>query len=138
MPLLKKRLWHRCFPLNFAKFLRAPLLQNTSGRLLLIIDANLMTKIKVAKIAKIYSISALINHEKWMHRNIKISLWQGLPEDVWNDILVTFSHAAFRRNYWWCISQLRKLSLIVRWKWIVKFMVMAWIRSFIFYWDWAW
>ena len=24
--LLKKRLWHRCFPLNFAKFLRTPFL----------------------------------------------------------------------------------------------------------------
>ena len=24
--LLKKRLWHRCFPVNFAKFLRAPIL----------------------------------------------------------------------------------------------------------------
>ena len=22
--LLKKRLWHRCFPVNFAKFLRTP------------------------------------------------------------------------------------------------------------------
>ena len=31
--LLKKRLWHKCFPVNFAKFLRTPLLQNTSGRL---------------------------------------------------------------------------------------------------------
>ena len=29
--LLKKRLLHRCFPANFAKFLRTPLLQNTSG-----------------------------------------------------------------------------------------------------------
>ena len=29
-----KRLWHWCFPVNFAKFLRTPL-QNTSGRLLL-------------------------------------------------------------------------------------------------------
>ena len=26
---------HRCFPVRFAKFLRAPFLQNTSGRLLL-------------------------------------------------------------------------------------------------------
>ena len=26
--LLKKRLWHRCFPVYFAKFLRAPFLQN--------------------------------------------------------------------------------------------------------------
>ena len=29
--LLKKSLWHRCFPVNFAKFLRAPFLCNTSG-----------------------------------------------------------------------------------------------------------
>ena len=29
--LLKKRLWHRCFSVNFAKFLRTPFLQNTSG-----------------------------------------------------------------------------------------------------------
>ena len=33
--LLKKRLWHRCFPVNFVKFLRTPFLQNASGRLLL-------------------------------------------------------------------------------------------------------
>ena len=31
-PLRKKRLWHRCFPLNFAKLLRTLFLQNTSGR----------------------------------------------------------------------------------------------------------
>ena len=29
------RLWHKCFPVNFAKFLRTPLLQNASGWLLL-------------------------------------------------------------------------------------------------------
>ena len=33
--LLKKRLSHRCFLVNFAKFLRTPFLQNISGRLLL-------------------------------------------------------------------------------------------------------
>ena len=27
--LLKKKLWHRCFPVNFAKFPRTPFLQNT-------------------------------------------------------------------------------------------------------------
>ena len=32
---LKKRLWHRCFPVNFARFLRIPVVQNTSGRPLL-------------------------------------------------------------------------------------------------------
>ena len=33
--LLKKRLKHRCFPVNFMKFLRTPVLQNTSRRLIL-------------------------------------------------------------------------------------------------------
>ena len=33
--LFQKRLWRRCLPVNFAKLLRTPLLQNTSGRLLL-------------------------------------------------------------------------------------------------------
>ena len=33
--LWKKRLGHRRFPMNFAKFLRTPFLLNTSGRLLL-------------------------------------------------------------------------------------------------------
>ena len=33
--LLKKRLWHRYFPVSFVKFLRTPFLQNTSGCLLL-------------------------------------------------------------------------------------------------------
>ena len=34
----KQRLWHRCFPVNFAKFPRTPLLQNTSGRLICVIE----------------------------------------------------------------------------------------------------
>ena len=39
--LWKKRLWHKCFPVNFVKFPTAPFLQNTSGRLLLsIISLN--------------------------------------------------------------------------------------------------
>ena len=33
---IKKRLWHRCFPVNFDKFLRTPILQNISGRLFLL------------------------------------------------------------------------------------------------------
>ena len=34
--LLKKRLWHRCFPVKIWKFLRTLFLQYTSGRLLLL------------------------------------------------------------------------------------------------------
>ena len=32
---IKKTLWHRCFPVNFAKFLTRPFFQNTAGWLLL-------------------------------------------------------------------------------------------------------
>ena len=32
-----KRDWHRCFPVNFAKFLRTPFLKSTSERLVLIL-----------------------------------------------------------------------------------------------------
>ena len=38
--LLKKRLWNRCFPVNFVKFLRTTFSQNTSGRLLLKVPNN--------------------------------------------------------------------------------------------------
>ena len=37
--LLKKRLWHRCFSVNNAKFRRTPFQQNTSGRLLLVLPS---------------------------------------------------------------------------------------------------
>ena len=33
--LLKKKLWHRCFPVKVVKLPRTPSLQNISGRLLL-------------------------------------------------------------------------------------------------------
>ena len=35
------RLWHRCFSVNFAKFLTIPFLQNTCGRQLLLYGNNL-------------------------------------------------------------------------------------------------
>ena len=42
--LLKKKIWHRCFPVNFAKFLRTPFLQNTSGWLLLLLQIVLIIR----------------------------------------------------------------------------------------------
>ena len=36
--VLKKRVLHRCFPVNFVKFLRIPFLQNTAGRLLPLVE----------------------------------------------------------------------------------------------------
>ena len=44
--LLKTKPWHMCFPVDFAKFLRAPFLQNTSERLLLWCPLKLYTNLK--------------------------------------------------------------------------------------------
>ena len=38
--LLKKRLWYRCFSVNFAKFLKTLFLHNTPGLLLLHVPRN--------------------------------------------------------------------------------------------------
>ena len=43
--LLKKRLRHRHFPMNFPKFLRTVFLQNTTGRLLLNLDIQKTIKV---------------------------------------------------------------------------------------------
>ena len=39
---IKKRLWHRCFPVTFVEYLRTPFI-NISGRLLLYIDGLVIT-----------------------------------------------------------------------------------------------
>ena len=45
--LLKKRLWHWCFPVNFVKFLRTPFSQNTSWRQLLKVEGSLSRHVTV-------------------------------------------------------------------------------------------
>ena len=50
--LLKKRLCHKCFPVNFVKFLRTTFSQNTSGRLLLSI---VFLKIAILKTFEIFT-----------------------------------------------------------------------------------
>ena len=43
---IKKSLQHRCFPVNLAKFLRAPFLQNTSGQLLFDLNTYIRLMLK--------------------------------------------------------------------------------------------
>ena len=59
--LLKKSLWHRCFPVNFAKFLRKPFLQSTSGRLLLT---------TTIKLFELFTIITYWNHEKDLYQKV--------------------------------------------------------------------
>ena len=62
--LLKKRLWHRCFPESCATFLRTPFLQNTSGWLLL---------------KQPYTFSHARSREKW---NTDIRFWKVISR-IW-------------------------------------------------------
>ena len=64
----KKRLWHRCFPIKFAKFLRKPFLQNTSGRLLLF---------RVNRVSDYYAKSIYIKVFPWT-----IVLWMLVPSKI--------------------------------------------------------
>ena len=43
--LLKNRLWHKCFPVNFVKFLRTPFSQNIPGDCFYIKEDDLGVKI---------------------------------------------------------------------------------------------
>ena len=48
----KKRLWHRCFHMNFAKILRTPFLQDTFGWLLLQINDSEAVLVAVQAFSK--------------------------------------------------------------------------------------
>ena len=92
--LLKKRFWHRCFPVNFAKFLRTTFLQNTSGRLLLFLSIWLFKTIdfptkstKFSNSGKLMNKNLLplpITHSlnlakpRWQHFIYKCYLWSVL------------------------------------------------------------
>ena len=66
--LLKKRLWHRCFPVNFVKLLRTPFLQNTPGRLLLAVSphqANIWQELFKSPRHSIFSDPRLFKRWDW-------------------------------------------------------------------------
>ena len=65
---IKKRLWHRCFPIKFAKFLRKSFLQNTSGRLLLF---------RINRVSDYYAKSIYIKVFPWI-----IVLWMLVPSKI--------------------------------------------------------
>ena len=80
--LLKKRLWHRCFPVNFAKFLRSSFVQNTSGRLLPWTTAsetsNTKRRSKVQE--KNMSCKRALNFDQWKkfsktYKSMRVWLW---------------------------------------------------------------
>ena len=65
---IKKRPWHRCFRVNFAKFLRTPFLQNISGRLHLF---------RINRVSDYYAKSIYIKVFLWI-----IVLWMLVPSKI--------------------------------------------------------
>ena len=79
---LKKRLWHRSLPVNFAKFVRTPSLQNTSRRLLLLLWICISTPVQKGSPIGI-TLSIFLNVLKcyfseycWL---LQINLWPIFP-----------------------------------------------------------
>ena len=81
---IKKRLWHRCFPVNFAKFLRTPFSQNTSGRLLLFIIKDYHFHQKLLS-----SNSQLTFKHKILSMHMRKIWWRLCFQDVYDYILYT-------------------------------------------------
>ena len=95
--LLKKRFWHRSFPVNFVKFLRTPFLQNTSGRLLLKAVNYFHQKISITYVWKgskctsaAVSISCIV-----IKKNVKIKL---INADLFKDFS---GNTHLRETYPW-------------------------------------
>ena len=95
--LLKKRLWHGCFPVHFAKFLRNPIFQNTPASILFKFLSWNSFSVKISKIWKnrirIHSHlvhKRTLNHlvELAWHDNNKIKLslyskWGTIRNEKW-------------------------------------------------------
>ena len=97
--LLKKRLWHRCFPANFVKFLRTPFLQNTSGRLLLNIWNQYLCWI---------SIHALCYYELISY--VSLVLWKFSIKSI---LIIPLLKTAYRGYY---LFMDRKKHFFLTWK----------------------
>ena len=90
--LLKKILWHKCFPVNFLKFLRAPYLKNTFGTLVLfVIIFALLTNLHIRIVRhqdnEIGDLSYL-NKGKEVNEEIKErkAFWQKQINHTWSEM----------------------------------------------------
>ena len=115
--LLKKRLWHRCFLVDFVKFLRTRFLQNTSatasilreGRRLKQIEISIISKLRKKKIKKekcsyifYFLLVALILFLFGLHFLQRRLIFHYIHT------LIMFKHAEFGKHTWIDTSKLKK------------------------------
>ena len=82
---LKKSQVHRCFPLNFLKFLRTPFLQNTSGRLFL--DCLHYANSSYLTLKSSENLWLQKNHKKTRSYLIRLNLLN-IRSEIWRRFLV--------------------------------------------------
>ena len=102
---LKKRDWHRCFPVNFTKFLKTPFLQDTSRRLLLSIS-TLPFLIKV--IEKLFDkmTNNLLDENKVLHK-YQSQIPENHSNDMkryWKNLITTFQLKWYWRTCRSCLT----------------------------------
>ena len=93
--LLKKSLWQRCCPVNFAKFLRTPFLQNTSGRVFLI-TSRLQYKYLFSKLFNVY---LFIKWFEFICKNRIFRVWNPICKYIYYKSLLQ-TILVFFINYW--------------------------------------
>ena len=103
---IKKRLWHRCSPVNFAKILRTPFLQNSSGRLLVEAHSKLSQTSKMEVFTKIVN-SCLLFSQKSSISNIRLGseyasgvnnqsfIWESYQSELYPVCIISLHHFEF-------------------------------------------
>ena len=120
-------LWHRCFAVNFAKFLRIPFLRNTSRRLLLkvlVIQGIFTEHVENAALIETGFIMQVLlfvmiccfrqgNFHTVSLKQVLVNL-QGFNETLWCTF-VTLISVMFRLKTRWLINQLLKFLYCYVW-----------------------
>ena len=112
--LLKKRLWHRCFPVNFAKLLGTPFFQNISGscfcnKIWLWGRWNNSIKTKMvlflSRVFLITNVLKVVYLLSKMRLSITVGLFLQFSERFWSSKCNVSSFCVCHRRYCHCVLQ---------------------------------
>ena len=94
--LLKKKLWHRCFSLIFAKFLRTPFLQNIFGDCFWVLTYVNLVKGVFRAWSNIKQKSAI-----YFHKNSILDVWLGFEYTSVFSAMRAFTKIPNSFCMWW-------------------------------------
>ena len=96
--LLKKRLWHRCFPVNFSKLLRTPILKDICERLLLPFKKWPLNhdRFQIKPLRKLEMLQAA-TFKSFLHQSYKSTQLLFL----WQCFVIIFMRQTLTDYFWW-------------------------------------